>query len=55
MLRYFAQDMAPNEISALTGVTARQIQRYERRLREKLAVRGGAGLARLAMQEGLLR
>ena len=54
MLRYLADDMDPREISELAGVTPRQVQRYDRRIRSKLAIRGAAGLARFALQEGLL-
>jgi len=54
MLRHLANDMDPREISKLTGVTPRQVQRYDRRIRSKLAIRGAAGLARFALQEGLL-
>lgn len=54
MLRYLANDMDPQEISKLTGVTTRQVQRYDRSIRGKLAIRGAAGLARFALQEGLI-
>jgi DNA-binding NarL/FixJ family response regulator len=54
MLRYLAEDIHPRQISKLTGVTQRQVQRYDRNIRGKLAIRGAAGLARFAIQEGLL-
>lgn len=54
MLRYLAEDMDPRQISKLTHITQRQVQRYDRRIRGKLGIRGAAGLARFAIQEGLL-
>jgi len=54
MLRYLAEDLDPLQISKLAGVTLRQVQRYDRNIRNKLAIRGAAGLARFAVREGLL-
>jgi two-component system nitrate/nitrite response regulator NarL len=54
MLRHLASDLDPRQIGKLAGITPRQVQRYDRRLRGKLAIRGAAGLARFAIQEGLL-
>ncbi|HEX4000611.1 MAG TPA: response regulator transcription factor [Pirellulales bacterium] len=54
MLRHLAEDRDPQQIGKLTGITPRQVQRYDRRIRGKLGIRGPAGLARFALQEGLL-
>ena len=54
MLRYLAEDLDPRQIGKLAGVTPRQVQRYDRSIRGKLAIRGAAGLARFAVREGLV-
>jgi len=54
LLRYFAQDIPPQEIASKLGITPEAVEVHKQVLSQKLHVTGEAGLVRYAIKAGLV-